>query len=464
MPVEGRGLSSEPTLKAGKDGRLGNLATPESVQKLQTALHAKAKDQPKSRFYALYDKVYRMDVLAHAYACCRSNKGAAGVDGVTFEDVETYGAERWLGELAQQLREGTYRPGAVRRVFIPKPNGKLRPLGIARLADRVCQMAAMLVLGPIFEADMPQEQYAYRQNRNAQDAVREVVRLLRSGYSDIVDADLASYFDTIPHAELIKSVARRIVDRHVLHLIKMWLEAPVEEQDARGRKKRTTVNRDTRQGIPQGSPISPLFSNIYMRRFVLGWKQTGLEHRLGARGVSYADDLVICCIRNNAPKALDAMRRVMGLLKLTVNEDKTRICRIPAEEFDFLGYTFGRRYSTRNGRPYIAARPSRKSIKRMMEAVRIQTAHDREWMDAEEVVEELNRKLGGWANYFNLGTVGPAYRSIDNYTTMRLRRWLCQKHKVRGKGSMRFSHEHLYQKLGLIRLPRLPHSPLWAKE
>ena len=266
---------------------MGNLATPTSVQKLQTALHVKAKDEPKFRFYALYDKIYRLDVLAHAYACCRSNKGAAGVDGVTFEDVEAYGEERWLGELAQQLREGTYRPGAVRRVFIPKPNGKLRPLGIARLADRTCQMAAMLVLGSVFEADMPQEQYAYRQNRNAQDAVREVVRLLRSGYGDTVDADLASYFDSIPHAELLKSVARRIVDRRVLHLIRMWLDAPVEEEDERGGKRRTTINRDTRQGIPQGSPVSPLFSNIYMRRFVLGWKQTGLEHRLGARIVPY---------------------------------------------------------------------------------------------------------------------------------------------------------------------------------
>ncbi len=399
----------------------------------------------------------------HAYACCRSHKGAAGVDGVTFEHVEAYGAERWLGELVQQLREGTYHPDAVRRVLIPKPNGKLRPLGIARLADRTCQMAAMLVLGPIFEADMPQEQYAYRQNRNAQDAVREVVLLLRSGYGETVDADLTSYFDTIPHAELLRSVARRIVDRRVLHLIKMWLEAPVEETDARNRKKRTTINRDTRRGIPQGSPISPLFSNIYMRRFVLGWKQTGLEHRLDARIVSYADDLVICCRHDNAVKALEAMRRMMDRLKLMVNEEKTGICRMPEEEFDFLGYTFGRRYSTRNGRPYITARPSKKSIQRMMEAVRIQTAHDREWMDAVEIVRELNRKLGGWVNYFNFGPVGPAYRAIDNYTTTRLRRWLCKKHKVRGKGTMRFSHEYLYKKLGLIRLPGLPHSLLWAK-
>ncbi len=262
MPVEGRGLSSEPTLKVGRDRRLGNLATPESVQRLQTALHAKAKGEPDFRFYALYDKIYRLDVLTHAYDCCRANKGAAGVDGLTFEDVESYGRERWIGELAQQLREESYRPEAVRRVFIPKPNGKQRPLGIPRLADRVCQMATMLVLEPIFEADMPSEQYAYRQNRNAQDAVRRVHWLVTGGHRNVVDADLAGYFDTIPHAELMKSVARRIVDKRVLRLLRMWLDAPVEERDERGRRKRTTINRDSKQGIPQGSPISPLLSNL----------------------------------------------------------------------------------------------------------------------------------------------------------------------------------------------------------
>jgi group II intron reverse transcriptase/maturase len=209
-------------------------------------LHAKAKEEPEFRFHALYDKIYRTDVLEHAYACCRANKGAPGIDGVTFEGVETYGRERWLGELAKLLRDGTYRPEAVRRVYIPKPNGKLRPLAIPRLMDRVCQTGAMLVLEPIFEADMPSEQYAYRQNRNAQSAVREVHGLLVSGHKNVVDADLSGYYDTIPHVELMKSVARRIVDRRVLHLLKMWLDAPVEEEDERRRKKRTTVNRDTK--------------------------------------------------------------------------------------------------------------------------------------------------------------------------------------------------------------------------
>jgi group II intron reverse transcriptase/maturase len=442
---------------------LGNLITPISVQKLRTALHAKAKEEPEFRFYALYDKIYRMDVLEHAYACCRANKGAPGVDGLTFEGVEAYGPERWLGELAQQLREETYRPDAVRRVYIPKPNGKLRPLGIPRLAERVCQTAAMLILEPIFEADMPQEQHAYRQNRNAQSAVREVRGLLASGHKDVVDADLSGYFDTIPHVELMKSVVRRVVDRRVLHLVKMWLDTPVEEQDGRGRKKRTTVNRDTGQGIPQGSPISPLLSNLYMRRFILGWKKAGLEQRLGARIVNYADDLVICCKGDSAQKALNAMRQMMGRLKLTVNEEKTRICRVPDGEFDFLGYTFGRRYSAKTGRPYIASRPSRKSIKRMTEAVRIQTGRNMEWLDAGEMVKCLNQKLGGWSNYFNLGPVTPAYRFIDRYTTNRLRRWFCKKHKQPGRGFTHYPDEYLYQKLGLIRLPMLPQNFPWAK-
>jgi RNA-directed DNA polymerase len=310
---------------------LGNLSTPKTVQKLQKALHAKAKAEAGYRFYALYDKISREDILAHAYALCRSNKGAPGVDGQNFADIDAYGARRWLGELALALRQETYRPAPIRRVFIPKANGKLRPLGISTVRDRVCMTAALLVLEPIFEADLPPEQYAYRPGRNVQQAVIEVEGLLFHGHPEVVDADLADYFGSIPHAELLKSVARRIVDRRVLHLIKMWLECPVEETDDRGRKTRTTEARDKRRGIPQGSPISPLLANPYMRRFVLGWKKLGLEQSLGTRIVNYADDLVILCRKSTADEALQRLREIMGRLKLTVNEEKTRICKVPVD-------------------------------------------------------------------------------------------------------------------------------------
>lgn len=441
---------------------MGNLSIPLSVQKLQTALQTKAKENPGFRFYSLYDKVCREDVLQFAYLCCKSNGGAAGVDGQEFADIESYGRERWLGELVQELREKKYQPQAVRRVFIPKRGGTgRRPLGIPSIRDRTVQMATVLVLGPIIEADLPPEQHAYRPERNALSAVRQVYHLLKTGHTKVIDADLAAYFDSIPHFELLRSVGRRVVDRQMLHLIQMWLTAPVEETDRRGNTKRTTRNRDEKRGIPQGSPLSPLLSNIYMRRFVLGWKQLGYAERYKARIVNYADDFVICC-SGNAFEAMQVMRQLMGRLRLTINEEKTHYCRVPRQHFDFLGYTFGRYYSFRSGRAYLSAKPSRKSIRRQIESIREKTAKRRTLLPAEQIVTELNEGLRGWANYFALGPVEDAYRAIERYVTRRLRRWLCIKHVIRGSGSYRFTDQYLHDTLGLVRIRDLVHNLPWA--
>jgi RNA-directed DNA polymerase len=430
-----------------------SLSPPFKVGKLQTALHTKAKNSPDYRFYALYDKIYRRDVLGFAYERCRANRGVPGVDGQSFADIEEYGVDRWLDELAEELRNETYQPQPVKRVYIPKPDGKQRPLGIPCIKDRVVQMATVLVLEPIFEADLEPEQHAYRSKHNAQNAVRQVERLLQAGYTEVVDADLSGYFDSIPHAELMKSVSRRISDGRVLRLIKMWLETPVEETDAKGNRHRTTRNKDHGMGTPQGAPISPMLSNIYMRRFIKGWKTGGHEKRLAARIVNYADDFVICC-RGTAEEAMTVMRRMMSKLKLTVNETKTRLCSLPEESFDFLGYTQGRNYSPRTGGSYLGPRPARKKINRICREISELTEHRKAWQDVEVLIGRINQKLRGWSGYFCIGTVSKAYRSINSHTRHRVRQWLCAKFKVLGQGERRFSDQYLHQRLGLYQLQR----------
>ena len=250
-----------------------SLTTPSKIRELQIKLYRKTKNEPEYRFYLLYDKIYRQDILAHAYALARSNKGAPGVDGQSFEDIESKGLKEWLSGIREELRNKTYKPQPVRRVMIPKPGGGERPLGIPTIRDRVVQTAAKLVIEPIFEADLEPNAYGYRPKRSAQDAIRKVHELLCEGYTDVVDADLSKYFDTIPHCALLQCVARRIVDRNVLHLIKMWLQVPVEERDENG-KRRLTGGKNRHCGTPQGGVVSPMLANLYMNRLLKGWRNT----------------------------------------------------------------------------------------------------------------------------------------------------------------------------------------------
>ena len=465
MPVEGRGPELGAVRKGGRDlttdGSLRGSAG--SVRKLQNVLHAKAKEEPDRRFHALVDKVWRQDFLLKAWGMVRRNGGAAGVDGVTVADVEAYGVERWVGELSRDLRDGAYEPSPVRQVLIPKKQpGKFRPLGIPCLRDRVAQTSAMLVLVPIFEADLQPEQYACRPGRSAKDAVQRIRGLLYRGHNEVVDADLSNYFGEIPHAELMKSIARRVSDGRMLGLVKAWLEMPVIEEDGKGGTRRTNRARKERKGTPQGAPISPLLSSIYMRRFILGWKVLGYARRFGAEVVSYADDFCVLG-KASAAEMLAAVNRLMDRLKLPVNAEKTRCLRCPEEPLEFLGYRIGWNYRSGNGSRYIGTRPSKASVQSICHRISEQTDCRREWLDAEEVVGSLNRMMLGWANYFNLGQVNPAYRAVDQHAAWRLRQWYCRKHKGRSGKYVRFPYTWLWEQCGLTCLARTTRYLPWAK-
>ncbi len=340
-----------------------SLQTPEKIRNLQRKLYRKAKAEPAFRFYLLYDKIYREDILHQAYRLARSKKGAPGVDGQTFEAIEALGLEGWLSGIGEDLRAKTYRPLPVRRVMIPKPGGGERPLGIPTIRDRVVQGAVKLVIEPIFEADLEPSAYGYRPKRSAGDAIQAVHKLLCRGYTDVVDADLSKYFDTIPHAELMQSVARRIVDRNVLRLIKMWLKTPVEETDGDG-KRRMTGGKGSTCGTPQGGIVSPMLATLYMNRFLKYWRITGQGPRLRAEVVNYADDFVILS-RGHATEALTWTRQVMTRLGLTLNEAKTSVRDGRKESFDFLGCSFGPHRYRKDGHWYLGASPSKTSGARL---------------------------------------------------------------------------------------------------
>jgi RNA-directed DNA polymerase len=454
MPAEGRGPDLRQARDVTRPRRLADgPATPlERVRKLQTSLQAKAKAEPAFRFYSLWDKVCRADVLEEAYGACRRNDGAPGCDGMTFDQITAHGQERWLEELRQELLAGEYRPQPLLRVWIPKSNGGQRPLGIPCIRDRVVETAVLLVLGPIFEMDLLRNQYGFRPGMDAKMAVRQALwHVSDHGRSEVVDADLSDYFSSIPHGPLMRCVSRRVADGTLLSVIKSWLTAPVIERDQRTTRC-TTEAKDRHRGTPQGSPISPLLANLYFRRFLLAWERFGHRKQLNAYVVNYADDLVICCRPGNGSAALATMRQLMTRLGLTVNEAKTRLVRLPEESFDFLGYSIGRFYG-KDGAPFMGTKPSRKTVRRLLQRVHNATTPHKHAESPERRVAALNRLLRGWAAYFNQGPVLPTYKLIRWYVQRRLQRWLVRRSGQAGTGYRQYPDGYLYETLGLYALP-----------
>jgi RNA-directed DNA polymerase len=433
-----------------------SLTTPEKIRTLQRKLYCKAKAEPAFRFYALYDKICREDILHHAYLRARANAGASGVDGVTFAQIELDGVDKWLAGLREDLVSRMYRPQAVRRVRIPKPGGGERPLGIPTIRDRVVQTAAKLVLEPIFEADMEDSAYGYRPKRGATEAIRQAHQHLIRGYTDVVDADLSSYFDTIPHPELMKSVARRICDRHVLHLIKMWLKVPIEDSDGDG-TRRVSGGKNNVRGTPQGGVASPLLANIYMNRFLKHWRRAGRGAAFEAHIVNYADDFVILS-RGCASEALAWTKGVMTRLGLAINEAKTSVKDARTERFDFLGYTFGPHRHSRDGRPYLGASPSSKSLQRLKAKVSdvLVPGNKGPWP---AVRDRLNSLLAGWSAYFGYGSLSSAYQEVDHHVVDRVRHFLVKRHKVQNSGTLAFSRSTIFAELGVRQLRRVHPTP-----
>jgi RNA-directed DNA polymerase len=419
------------------------------LEELRGKLYAKAKAEPAFRFYALYDKIHRWDVLVEALRLSKENRGSPGVDGQTFDWIKEHGEERWLEELQRELQTRTYRPQPVRRVLIPKPGGGERPLGIPTIKDRVAQTAAKLILEPVFEADLNEAAYGYRPGRGAWQAVQQVHRELAQGKTEVVDADLSKYFDTIPHAELMTCLARRIADKAVLHLIKMWLKVPVQERDEQGRPRYTGGKRP-KQGTPQGGVISPLLANVYINRLLKAFARSDLMSRDGARIVNYADDFVVVCRPGTAAGALAQVRQWIVGMKLTLNEAKTSLRDARKEFFRFLGYELGPLVNRRTRRRYLGARPSKKAMERVREKVSITLRRGRTepW---EVIRKELNQYLRGWANYFAYGSPAVSFRLVDIHVTNRARNLLRRRHRLPNT-TTRLRYEELHRKYGILEL------------
>lgn len=432
------------------------LTTPEKIRTLQRKLYRKAKQEPACRFHTLYDKVYRADILSHAYALVRANQGSAGIDDVTFEAIEEQeGVTAFIAELQEALRNKTYKPNPVKRVMIPKRDGSQRPLGIPTIRDRVAQMAAKLVIEPIFEADFCETSYGFRPRKSAHGAVDDVSYALNTGHTEVIDADLSKYFDTIPHANLLAVVAERISDGAILRLIQLWLKAPVMEEGKDGKKRNVGGGKGNRKGTPQGGVISPLLANLYLHILDRIWERRDLQRRLGARIVRYADDIVLLCRRTTSCKAMMVLRQILERLGLTLNEAKTQVVNAFEGQFDFLGFTIRMGRSRRTGNDYPHVEPSKKSLQSIKDRITWLTSRKRTPVSLETVVAQVNAATRGWVGYFHYKNCSRALTHLREHVEQRLRRHLCKRHKVkdRGTGYAKFSHRVLAQKYGLYKVP-----------
>jgi RNA-directed DNA polymerase len=431
------------------------LTTPEGIRTLQRKLYTKAKQEPAYRFYALYDKVWRADILSHAYRLVRANKGSPGVDGISFEVIEqTTGIDAFLSELAQDLKDKTYHPKPVRRVMIPKADGSQRPLGIPTIRDRVAQMAVKLVIEPIFEADFCSNSYGFRPKKSAHDAVDEIAEALHRGYTQVIDADLSKYFDSIPHAKLLAVVAERIVDGGILHLIKLWLKAPVIGEDEDGTRKHVGGGKANSKGTPQGGVISPLLSNCYLHLLDRLWERHQLCRKLKARMVRYADDFVVLCA-GKVEEPLAMVRRVLDRLELTLNENKTRIVDARKESFNFLGFEIRVSKSWRTGRRYSHVAPAPKALAKIKESIKQKTERRLTPIPLEDVVRNLNASLRGWVGYFHYRNSSKVLDKVKTHAENRLRNHLMKRHKIRNREEAlkRFPRQKLYADYGLFKVP-----------
>ena len=428
---------------------MATLKTPIKIRELQRKLYLKAKQEKNFRFYLLYDKVYRQDILSHAYELVRANKGVCGVDGMTFKSIEEGegGAGRYLIQIAEELKTKTYKSAPVMRVYIPKSDGGQRPLGIPTIKDRVIQMATKLIIEPIFEADFHEYSYGFRPKKNAHQAIEDITQHLRRGKTQVIDADLSKYFDSIPHDKLLKLVAKRIVDKQILKLIKMWLKAPVMEEREDGKRE----CKRNEKGTPQGGVVSPLLANIYLNVLDTLWKGKEIEKEMEARLVRYADDFVVLC-RRSPERIYGWLKTEIEKLELSLNEAKTHVIDSKQESFNFLGFNIRMTRNKKTGKIFPFTRPAKKTMKHIRTAIKEITHRRNHNLPTGEVIGRINSVVRGWVGYYYFGNCSRDLSNLRYYLGIKVRAYLRRRHGLRSRG-YKFTDEYLYNKLGLYTIP-----------